>query len=95
MSTRASKGHTAVQPNRANPVVRRAFSMQEADAQLIETLRLRCATQGMLVNQSEVVRVGLRVLAEMTDAALCDSAARIERLNAVSRLKKVGRQAGG
>jgi len=65
--------------------------MQEADARLIDTLRLRCATRGMLVNQSEVVRVGLRVLAEMTDAALCDSAARIERLNAVSRAKKAAR----
>lgn len=94
MSTRASKGHPTVQSGHAKPVVRRAFSMQEADAQLIETLRLRCATQGMLVNQSEVVRVGLRVLAEMTDAALCDSAARIERLNAVSRSKKAARQSG-
>ncbi|WP_171912248.1 hypothetical protein [Paraburkholderia xenovorans] len=89
MSTRTSKGRAAVQSGRAKLVVRRAFSMQEADAQLIETLRLRYATQGMLLNQSEVVRVGLRVLAEMTDAALCDSAARIERLTAVSRLNKL------
>jgi hypothetical protein len=66
--------------------------MQEADAQLIETLRLRCATQGMLMNQSEVVRVGLHVLAAMTDAALCDNAARIERLATVSRAKGSLRQ---
>jgi hypothetical protein len=92
MSTRASKGPPAVQSGHAKPVVRRAFSMQEADAQLIETLRLRCATQGMLMNQSEVVRVGLRVLAEMSDAALCDSAARIERLTATNRAKKPERQ---
>lgn len=92
MSTRASKDHPAVQSGHAKPVVRRAFSMQEADAQLIETLRLRCATQGMLMNQSEVVRVGLRVLAEMTDAALCDRASRIERLNMASRSKKSARQ---
>ncbi len=85
MSTRASKGHPAVQSGHAKPVVRRAFSMQEADAQLIETLRLRCATQGMLMNQSEVVRVGLRVLSEMTDSALCEQAARLERLTTVRR----------
>ena len=92
MSTGTSKGRQAKKTGHAKPVVRRAFSMQEADAQLIETLRLRCGTQGMLMNQSEVVRVGLRVLAQMTDAALCDSAARIERLTAVSRSNKPARQ---
>lgn len=66
--------------------------MQEADAQLIETLRLRCASHGMLMNQSEVVRVGLRVLAEMTDTALCDSAAQLERLTAANREKMAARQ---
>ena len=87
MSNRASKGHSTVQSGHAKPVVRRAFSMQEADAHLIETLRLRCAANGMLMNQSEVVRVGLRVLAEMTDSALCEKAARLERLTTASRGK--------
>lgn len=48
--------------------------MQEHDARLIEALRLRCAVRCMLMNQSEVVRVGLSVLAEMTDLALCEKA---------------------
>jgi hypothetical protein len=39
------------------------------------------------MNQSEVVRVGLRVLAELTDSALCEKAARLERLTAASREK--------
>lgn len=87
MSSRASKGHRTTPAGRTSPVVRRAFSMQEADAQLIETLRVRCATQGMLMNQSEVVRVGLHVLADMADADLRDSAARLERLAVVNRTK--------
>lgn len=86
MSSRVSKGRRQTSTGRTSPVVRRAFSMQEADAQLIEALRLRCATQGMLMNQSEVVRVGLRVLAEMNDEELRDRAGKLERL-AVLRLK--------
>ena len=87
MSTGTSKGRQAKKPCHTKPVVRRAFSMQEADAHLIEALRLRCAANGMLMNQSEVVRVGLRVLAELTDSALCEKAARLERLTAASREK--------
>ncbi len=83
MTSRVSKGHRQTPTGRASPVVRRAFSMQEADAQLIEALRVRYATQGMLMNQSEVVRVGLRVLADMDDGALKDRAARLERLTVV------------
>lgn len=92
MSTGTSKGRQVKKTSHAKPVVRRAFSMQEADAQLIETLRLRCASHGMLMNQSEVVRVGLHVLAEMTDTALCDSAAQLERLTAANREKVAARQ---
>jgi hypothetical protein len=55
--------------------------MQEADAELIEALRVRCATQGMLMNQSEVVRVGLHMLADMDDADLKARAAKLERLS--------------
>lgn len=87
MSTGTSKGRQTKNSSRAKPVVRRAFSMQEDDARLIETLRLRCAVRGMLMNQSEVVRVGLSVLAEMTDSALCEKAARLERLSTASRGK--------
>lgn len=54
--------------------------MREADAQLIEALRVRCAKQGLLVNQSEVVRVSLYVLADMDDRDLKDRAAKLERL---------------
>lgn len=64
-------------------MVRRAFSMQEADAQLIEALRVRCAIQGMLMNQSEVVRVGLHVLADLGDEDLKNRAAKLERLATV------------
>lgn len=83
MPTRAEK----CQPAAAGPVVRRAFSMQEADAQLIETLRLRSATLGLLMNQSEVVRVALHALAHMTDAELKKCASNLERLTAVGRAK--------
>ncbi len=89
MSSRASKGHRTTPPGRTSPVVRRAFSMTETDAQLIETLRVRCATQGLLMNQSEVVRVGLRVLADMTDVNLRDSAAALERLAIAGRSKSL------
>jgi translation initiation factor 1 (eIF-1/SUI1) len=69
---------------RTSTVVRRAFSMQAADARLIEELRVRCATQGVLMNQSEVVRIGLHVLASLEDGDLKDRAAELERL-AVAR----------
>lgn len=83
MSITASKGRRQASTDRTNPVVRRAFSMQEADAQLIEALRVRCAIQGMLMNQSEVVRVGLHVLADMDDGDLKDRAAKLERLTVI------------
>jgi len=80
MSTRLTEGRRQPSFGSSGPVVRRAFSMQESDAQLIESLRVRCATQGLLMNQSEVVRVGLRVLAGLNDGELRDSAAALERL---------------
>ncbi len=83
MSSRLSKGRRQSSTGRASPVVRRAFSMQEADAKLIEALRVRCAAQGMLMNQSEIVRVGLRVLADLNDGELKGSAAKLERLATV------------
>lgn len=86
MSSRVNKGGRQTPTGQTRPVVRRAFSMQEADAQLIEALRVRCATQGMLMNQSEVVRVGLHVLASMDDEDLKNRAAKLERL-AVVRAK--------
>ncbi len=58
MSSGMRKGRRETPKGRTSHVVRRAFSMQETDAQLIEALRVRCAKQGMLMNQSEVVRVG-------------------------------------
>lgn len=75
MSTRVSKGRPQTSKGETSSVVRRAFSAQEADAQLIEALRVRCATQGMLMNQTEVVRVGLHVLADIDDGDLKDRAA--------------------
>ena len=87
MSSRTSKGQRTPHSGHTSTVVRRAFSMQEADAQLIDTLRVRCAQQGMLMNQSEVVRVALRALASMTDASLRDGAARLERLTTPNRAK--------
>lgn len=83
MSNRVSKSRRQPSTGRTSPVVRRAFSMQEADAKLIEALRVRCAAQGMLMNQSEVVRVGLHVLADMNDGDLKGWAARLERLAVV------------
>ena len=83
MSNRVSKGNRRSATDRTGPVVRRAFSMQQADAQLIEALRVRCATQGLLMNQSEVVRLGLHLLAEIGDEDLKTRAARLERLTSV------------
>lgn len=83
MPTRAGKR----QPAAARPVVRRAFSMQEADAQLIEVLRLRSATLGLLLNQSELVRVGLHALAQMNDTELKKCASNLERLTTAGRVK--------
>lgn len=87
MSTRTSKGQRTHENSRANSVVRRAFSMQESDAHLIEALRLRCAAHGMLMNQSEVVRIGLQALADMSGKQLCGEAAKLERLTATVRGK--------
>lgn len=70
MSGRVSDGRREPLKGRAGHVFKCTFSMQEADSQLIEALRVRCAKQGMLMDQSEVVRVGLRVLAEMCDEEL-------------------------
>lgn len=83
MSSRVSKGRRQTSTGRISPGVRRAFSTQEADAQLVESLRVRCATQGMLMNQSEVVRLGLHVLSVMDDGELKDRAAVLERLAVV------------
>lgn len=83
MSSRVPKDRRRASTEQTSPVVRRAFSMQEADAQLIDALRVRCATQGMLMNQSEIVRVGLHVLANMDDGDLRDRAAKLERLAVV------------
>jgi hypothetical protein len=83
MSSSVRKGRRKNSAGRTSPVVRRAFSMQEADAKLIEALRVRCAAQGILMNQSEVVRVGLHVLADMNDGDLKGWAARLERLAVV------------
>lgn len=83
MSSRIPKDRRRTSTGQTSPVVRRAFSMQEADAQLIDALRVRCATQGMLLNQSEIVRVGLHVLANMGDGGLKDWAAKLERLAVV------------
>ena len=83
MSSRVSKGRRQASTGRTGPVIRRAFSMQETGAQLIEALRVRCATQGMLMNQSEIVRVGLQVLADMDDRDLKDRATKLERLTVV------------
>jgi hypothetical protein len=83
MSSTVSKGRRQSSTGRTSPVVRRAFSMQEADAQLIEALRVRCAAQGMLMNQSEIVRVGLQLLADLNDGDLKGRAAKLERLAAV------------
>lgn len=49
MSRGVSKGHHQTLTDRAKPVVRRAFSMQEADAQLIEELRVRFGGGGHAV----------------------------------------------
>lgn len=68
------------QPTSAGQVVRRAFSMQKEDAKLIETLRLRYATLGLLMNQSEIVRIGLHALSRMTDVDLEACASNLERL---------------
>lgn len=80
MYSRVNKDRRKTSAGQPNPVVRRAFSMQEADAQLIDALRVRCAAQGMLLNQSEIVRVGLHVLANMDDLDLKDRASKLERL---------------
>lgn len=87
MSTKLAKSAPTNRPGRKSSVVRRAFSMQEADARLIESLRVRCAKQGTLLNQSEVIRAGLRMLSAMSDAELGKSAASIERLTSQNRRK--------
>ena len=54
MPSKTENDARAVHIRQSIPVVRHACSMQAADAQLIELLRVRYAKLGMRMNQSEV-----------------------------------------
>ena len=62
-------------------VIRDSFSIPEEDYQLIAQIRGDCLKLGIYANKSEVVRAGLKLLADLEADRLS------EAINAVRRIK--------
>lgn len=75
-----------VRPKR-KPVVRDTFSFPEEDYALIGTLRDRLMGAGVAATKSELLRLGLLTLAELSGPELAEAYARVRKL-------KPGRPAG-
>ena len=64
----------------AELVIRDTFSMPKKDADLINELRLKCMKAGMYTTRSEVVRVGIRYLAQLQTDDLYKMIENIDKL---------------
>jgi hypothetical protein len=62
------------------PVVRDTFSFPEFDYALLSQLQQRCLDGGHNASKSELVRAGLKALAQMKDAHLLKAARAVEKL---------------
>ena len=61
-------------------VVRDTFSMPKKDGDLITEVRLRCMRAGIDTTRSEIVRAGIRHLAQLPSEDLCRLIESIEKL---------------
>jgi hypothetical protein len=68
-------------------VIRDSFSLPASDYGLISTLRNRGLKAGVHATKSELVRAGLRVLVQMTDAQFVSAIQTVEKI-------KTGRPSG-
>ena len=71
-------------PKKKEPVVRSTFSFPKDDLERIDKLITRFARQGVVLNKSEILRVGLNALFEVKD----------KRLEEISFVVKLGRDGG-
>ena len=61
-------------------VIRDSFSLPVSDYALISALRQRALKAGIQANKSELVRAGLRLLHEMTEADFLAAVQRIDKI---------------
>lgn len=61
-------------------VIRDTFSMPKTDGDLITEVRLRCMRAGIDTTRSEIVRAGIRHIAQLPPDELCKLISRIEKL---------------
>lgn len=72
--------HSKPRPRKKVTVVRDTFSFPEFDYALLPELQQRCLDNGHNVSKSELVRAGLKALAQMKPAELLKTAKGVERL---------------
>lgn len=61
-------------------VIRDSFTMPEDDYRLIGELKTRCLKMGVETNKGEVVRAGLKVLADMSDKEFRQAIGAVEKV---------------
>ena len=76
-----------VEQTPAPKVVRDTFSMPEDDFQLLEKLRSRARKMDLDTNKSELVRAGLRLLADLDDVKLERLIRNVDKLKPGPRAK--------
>jgi hypothetical protein len=75
-------------PSPEYEIVRDSFTFPDFDYRLIEELKLRAAKMGILSNKGEVLRAGLRVLSELSDANFAETLQRVVKIKAGRRTDK-------
>lgn len=88
-ATHSDAGQGAKKPESAAApkVVRDTFSMPEDDFQLLEKLRSRARKMDLDTNKSELVRAGLRLLADLDDTRLEGLIRNVDKLKPGPRAK--------
>jgi hypothetical protein len=69
-------------------IIRETYSLPPSDSALIDQLRQRTAAQGVMLNRSEILRMGLAALKSMDDASLATLGSAVPKM-------KTGRPRGG
>lgn len=69
-------------PKLNDSAIRVTFSFQDDDVSRVDELRHRLGLRGTLVNQSEVVRLGLLALVELSDTRFAKLADDLRRVRA-------------
>lgn len=68
------------QPAGEGQAVRESLTLLPEESQLIDSLRLRLATLGVIPNRSEVLRAGILALTQFDNASLATVLAKVEKL---------------